>query len=82
MEIREIEICPSTQGSTWYVVGKAINVTIEGLRVSDVPVVSGIKFHVSSETYNPIITIEVANETYCIYENVPYCVYYKTSFHQ
>ena len=81
-EIREIEIQPATQGATCYMVGDNNGIRIGGLDYQTAPVVSSIEIRVDETTNNPIIEIKVAGETYCIYENVPYAVYYKTSFHQ
>ena len=81
-KIIEIEIQPATQGATLYMVGHNNNVRIKGFNWQTAPTVSDIEIHADECTGNPIIEIKVGGETYCIYENVPYVVYYETSFHQ
>ena len=82
MEINRIDINPGTPGEITFELGSANGVRIKGLLGNENPAVSDINIYVSDETRNPVIEIEVQGETYCIYENVPYVVFYKTSFHQ
>lgn len=81
-KIIEIEIQPATQCVTLYMVGHNNNVRIKGFNRQTAPTVSDIEIHADERTGNPVIEIKVDGETYCIYENVPYVVYYETSFHQ
>lgn len=77
LEIIEIEINPASQGAMWYIVGKNLNVNVSEKVNGQVPVVTSIDVGVSKETRNSLITINVAGEPYCMYENVPYAVFYK-----
>lgn len=81
-QIIEVEINPGTAGAICYMVGDSIGINIAGYLYPDKPKVSAIEIRVFEETRNTIIEILVGEETYCIYENVPYVVYYKTSFHK
>lgn len=80
--ITQLIINPATEGATLYRVGTSNNIEIDGVDILESPKVSDIKVTVSPDTSNVIIQIYVEKELYCVYEDVSYVVYYKTSFHK